>query len=407
MNPIPTTGNTGTANLPAPDSEAAAHSAVLLARIRERIAQAGGWISFADYMALCLYAPALGYYMAGARKLGADGDFITAPELSPLFGQCLAQWLTRSDGVMHPDSDGILEIGAGSGVLAAAMLEELEQQQTLPARYFILELSGDLRQRARDTLAARVPHLLDRVTWLNQLPPQFNGLVLGNEVLDALPCELLRLHQGQAWQRGVVCNAQGLAFNDRPLSLQDGALGQQAAMLLQQLGDVCATQAYVTEVQLQAQGLMRSLGGMLRSGAVLMIDYGFAASEYYHAQRNQGTLMCHYRHRSHDDPFFWPGLQDITCHVDFSAMITAADASGLNCVGFTSQAGFLLHSGLIDLVQRVPVDDQVRYLGMSNVVNRLTSPAEMGELFKVIAFMPAANANVTTMLPGFVHQRQV
>lgn len=405
MNPTPTTGITGTANLPAPDSEAAAHSTVLLAHIHERIAQAGGWISFADYMALCLYAPALGYYMAGARKLGADGDFITAPELSPLFGQCLAQWLMRSDGVMYPDSDGILEIGAGSGVLAAAMLEELEQQQALPARYFILELSAELRQRARDTLAARVPHLLERVIWLNQLPPQFHGLVLGNEVLDALPCELLRLHQGQAWQRGVICTDHGLAFSDRPLSLQDGALGQQAATLLQQLGDACASQAYVTEVQLQAQGLIRSLGAMLHRGAVLMIDYGFAANEYYHAQRNQGTLMCHYRHRSHDDPFFWPGLQDITCHVDFSAMINAAKASGLNCLGFTSQAGFLLHSGLIDLVQRVPVDDQARYLGMSNVVNRLTSPAEMGELFKVIALMPAANA--TTVLPGFVHQRQV
>ncbi len=405
MNPTPTTGNTGTANLPAPDSEAAEHSTVLLAHIRERIAQAGGWISFADYMALCLYAPALGYYMAGARKLGADGDFITAPELSPLFGQCLAQWLMRSDGVMQPDSDGILEIGAGSGVLAAAMLEELEQQQALPARYFILELSAELRQRARDTLAARVPHLLERVTWLNQLPPQFHGLVLGNEVLDALPCELLRLHQGQAWQRGVICTDHGLAFSDRPLSLDDGALGQQAATLLQQLGDACASQAYVTEVQLQAQGLIRSLGAMLHHGAVLMIDYGFAASEYYHAQRNRGTLMCHYRHRSHDDPFFWPGLQDITCHVDFSAMINAAKASGLDCLGFTSQAGFLLHSGLIDLVQRVPVDDQARYLGMSNVVNRLTSPAEMGELFKVIALMPAANA--TTVLPGFVHQRQV
>jgi len=405
LNPTPTTGNTGTANLPAPDSEAAEHSTVLLAHIRERIAQAGGWISFADYMALCLYAPALGYYMAGARKLGADGDFITAPELSPLFGQCLAQWLMRSDGVMQPDSDGILEIGAGSGVLAAAMLEELEQQQALPARYFILELSAELRQRARDTLAARVPHLLERVTWLNQLPPQFHGLVLGNEVLDALPCELLRLHQGQAWQRGVICTDHGLAFRDRPLSLDDGALGQQAATLLQQLGDACASQAYVTEVQLQAQGLIRSLGAMLHHGAVLMIDYGFAASEYYHAQRNRGTLMCHYRHRSHDDPFFWPGLQDITCHVDFSAMINAAKASGLDCLGFTSQAGFLLHSGLIDLVQRVPVDDQARYLGMSNVVNRLTSPAEMGELFKVIALMPAANA--TTALPGFVHQRQV
>ena len=405
MNPTPTTGNTGTANLPAPDSEAAEHSTVLLAHIRERIAQAGGWISFADYMALCLYAPALGYYMAGARKLGADGDFITAPELSPLFGQCLAQWLMRSDGVMQPDSDGILEIGAGSGVLAAAMLEELEQQQALPARYFILELSAELRQRARDTLAARVPHLLERVTWLNQLPPQFHGLVLGNEVLDALPCELLRLHQDQAWQRGVICTDHGLAFRDRPLSLDDGALGQQAATLLQQLGDACASQAYVTEVQLQAQGLIRSLGAMLHHGAVLMIDYGFAASEYYHAQRNRGTLMCHYRHRSHDDPFFWPGLQDITCHVDFSAMIKAAKASGLDCLGFTSQAGFLLHSGLIDLVQRVPVDDQARYLGMSNVVNRLTSPAEMGELFKVIALMPAANA--TTALPGFVHQRQV
>ena len=346
---------------------------MLLAHIREHIAQSGGWISFADYMALCLYAPALGYYMAGARKLGAEGDFITAPELSPLFGQCLAQWLMRSDGVMHPDSDGILEIGAGTGVLAAAMLEELEQQQALPARYFILELSADLRQRARDTLAARVPHLLERVTWLNQLPPQFKGLVLGNEVLDAMPVHLLARVQGQWHERGVVWSpaAQRLVFADRPTTLAPPL-------------PIEGTHDYCTELHAQAEAFMRTVADRLHAGLALFIDYGFPESEYYHPQRHMGTLVCHRAHQTDSDPLVNVGAKDITAHVNFTGIALAAQDAGLPTLGYTSQARFLMNCGLVNWM----ADADLR--GRADALKLITEH-EMGELFKVIALSPAAD----------------
>ena len=377
--------NPASTALPLPDADALAHSRRTVAHIREAIAAQGGWISFASYMELALYAPGLGYYSAGARKLGADGDFVTAPELSPLFGQTLARQVAQ---VLQGGTDGrldaVLEIGAGSGALAATLLEELERLEALPDRYLILELSADLRERSRDRLAAQVPHLLERVAWLNQLPPSFRGVILGNEVLDAMPVHLVHQH-GQLDETGVVASAAdspdaivagAFAFAARPAQ---GALRQVAAAL--SLPD-----DFHGEIDLAAQAFLRSVGACLENGVALFIDYGFPAHEFYHQQRREGTLMCHYRHRAHLDPFLLPGLQDITAHVNFSAIAGAAIEAGLELAGYATQAQFLVNCGITDVMLRISPEDPARYLPLSNAANRLLSPAEMGELFKVIAF---------------------
>jgi SAM-dependent MidA family methyltransferase len=360
--------------LPEASAEAQAHSAQVVSALRAELAAAGGWLSFARFMELALYAPGLGYYSAGARKLGAAGDFVTAPELSPLFGHTLARQV--ADLIEDPASE-VLEIGAGSGALAATLLEELERLDTLPSRYLILELSADLRERSRDTLAARVPHLMERVAWLNRLPPSFTGIAFGNEVLDAMPVHLVETQPGaRIAEIGVALGANGFEWAPRPA---EGALLDEARAL--RLPD-----EYRTEIGLEAQGFMRSLAQVIERGVALFIDYGFSAAEYYHAQRSQGTLMCHYRHRAHDDPFFLPGLQDITSHVDFSAIARAAREGGMQLAGYTTQAQFLVNCGITEQLARVSPTDSARYLPLSNAANRLLSPAEMGELFKVVAF---------------------
>lgn len=360
-------------SLPEPSPEAREHSARVAARIRSEIEAGGGWLSFARYMELALYAPGLGYYMAGARKLGRDGDFVTAPEISDLFGQTLAQQVRQ---VLAPDCAEVLEVGAGSGALAAALLAELDRLGALPDRYLILELSPDLRSRSRDTLAARVPHLLERVAWLNQLPPSFRGCVLGNEVLDAMPVHVI-CRDGEALrEQGVTLAGEGFGWAAR--SLPDALRSQIDAACFPEPG-------YCSEIQFVARGFIRSVGKMLERGVALFIDYGFPRREYYHPQRTRGTLMCHYRHHAHDDPFFLPGLQDITSHIDFTAIAEAGGASGLELLGYSNQAQFLINCGITDLVARTPASDARVYLPLAAQVQRLTSPAEMGELFKVIA----------------------
>ncbi len=359
--------------LPAPGADALAHSERTAQHIRDAIAAEGGWMPFARYMELALYAPGLGYYSAGARKLGAAGDFVTAPEFSALFGHTLARQMRQ---VMSTGLAEILEVGAGSGALAASLLEELERLGALPTRYLILELSADLRERSRDTLAARVPHLLERVAWLNQLPPSFAGVVLGNEVLDAMPVHLVHQHGGHTDELGVEIANGAFCFAPRPAG---EALRQAAAGL-------SLPEDYRSEIGLAAQAFMRNLGACLEKGVALFIDYGFPAREFYHPERREGTLMCHYRHRAHADPFFLPGLQDITAHVDFSAIAAAAAEGELELAGYATQAQFLINCGITDIIARVPAEDAARYLPVSNQANRLLSPAEMGELFKVIAF---------------------
>jgi SAM-dependent MidA family methyltransferase len=357
--------------LPAPGPDAAAHSARVVARIGDEIARAGGWISFARYMELALYAPGLGYYMAGARKLGADGDFVTAPELGPLFGHALAVQVAQGLDAVGGD---VLEIGAGSGALAASVLEALEQADRLPPAYLILELSPELRARSRDTLAARVPHLLERVAWLNVLPPGFTGVVVGNEVLDAMPAHVARTRSGAIDESGVA--GPPFAWDHRPAA---GALAEAVRTL-------ALPDDYTTEIGLAARAFVAAVAEMLDRGLALFVDYGFPRAEYYHPQRREGTLMCHYRHRAHADPFFLPGLQDITAHVDFTAMAEAAHGAGADVLGYATQARFLVNCGLTDLMQRVPAGDARAYLPLAAAANRLTSPAEMGELFKAFAF---------------------
>ena len=365
--------------LPEPSPEALAHSEAVHRLIAGEIGAADGWISFARFMELALYAPGLGYYSAGLDKFGAGGDFVTAPEMSALFGQSIANQAAQ---VLRLTGGDILEIGAGSGKLALDLMLELERLGQLPQRYCILELSADLRQRQQARIKHDAPHLLPRFTWLDTLPQRFNGLVLGNEVLDAMPAHLVTWRAGQMFERGVTIEEGRFVWCERPLT--GGELLRQA-QALPPAGFVSGAAAYTSEINLAAQGFMRSLGQMLEQGLILMLDYGFGASEYYHPQRGAGTLMCHYRHQAHDDPFFLPGLQDLTAHVDFSAIAQAATEAGLVLSGYASQANFLINCGLTELLSRTSPEDPGTYLPLVAQVQKLMSPAEMGELFKAIA----------------------
>ena len=361
--------NTNT--LPPPDANALAISTTLLLQIRAAIAAAGGWLPFERYMHLALYAPGLGYYSAGSHKLGAGGDFTTAPEQSTLFGQTVAQQLVE---LIHSGLDTIIELGAGSGALAHSVLLELAQCNALPDRYAILEVSPDLRARQHTRLQTQLPPaLFARIDWLDTLPSQCSAAVIANEVLDAIPSHRVRLHQGQYLEQGVVSQDQALAWDYRPAT---GALLAAA----QALG---LDEGYETEINLAAQALIADLGTRLNRGVILCIDYGFPAHEYYHPQRNQGTLMCHYRHHAHTDALLWPGLQDITTHVNFSAIAKASPL--LTLCGYTQQAQFLINCGITDLLSATDPRNTQRYLPLATQAQTLLSPAEMGELFKVIA----------------------
>jgi len=344
------------AALPLPDSGALAVSRTLLERIGAELARSGNWISFARYMELALYEPGLGYYAAGARKFGAAGDFVTAPELTPLFGRTLARQLKE---ILQP-GEAILEFGAGSGALAASVLQEI----SVP--YFILETSPDLQQRQSQ--------ILKNVQWLNRLPQHFRGVMIANEVVDAMPVHALAWTREGVLERGVCVNEGQLAWSDRPYldSIDvDVALPPSGR--------------YESELGLAARAWMRTLAACLERGAILVIDYGFPAREYFHPQRSTGTLACHYRHHVHHDPFYLPGLQDITTHVDFSALAQAAAENGLEALGYASQAQFLVNCGITELLAAQNPEDAKRYLPAASAVQKLLSPSEMGELFKVLA----------------------
>ncbi|MFY9260466.1 MAG: SAM-dependent methyltransferase [Gallionella sp.] len=369
--------------LPLPEPAAAEHSARLTALIQQEIAALCGWISFARFMALALYAPALGYYTAGSHKLGAAGDFITAPELSHLFGQTLARQMVQ---IMAGSAPFVLELGAGSGKLAADMLAELDALGSLPERYYILEVSADLRARQQERLQ---PRWADRVVWLDSLPDSFSGAIVANEVLDALPVHLVEWRENGVQERGVAMDEMGFIWQTRDIADPDLLAAAQA---------IAAPAPYLSEICLAARGLIHSLATRLQQGAMLWIDYGFGAREYYHSQRNSGTLMCHYRHYAHDDPFFLPGLQDLTAHVNFTDIAECGIDAGLELLGYTNQAFFLINAGITDLLKNTSPDDVRAYAPLSAQLQKLTSPAEMGELFKVIAL----GKNLTQPLMGFV-----
>lgn len=371
--------------LPKPSAEALQQSNALTALIRAAIENSGNWIPFSAYMRLALYSPGLGYYSGGAAKFGSD--FYTAPEISPLFGQALAHHAAE---VLAAAPGDILELGAGSGKLARDILLELEKLDSLPGHYFILEVSADLRQRQQQALSER-PDLLQRVRWLDSLPALFEGLIVANEVLDALPVEIVRVEENAFFQRGVAWVDGKFAWEDRPLG--EGKLLDEAIRL-----DLPA--GYVSEINLEAEALVCTLSEMLKKGELLLIDYGFGSKEYYHSQRSGGTLMCHYRQHVHDDPFFLPGLQDITAHVDFSAVAENGIDSGLAFSGYTTQAHFLINCGILQLLAQTSPEDTVRYLQQSAAMQKLLSPAEMGELFKVISFTREMNETSEAFATG-------
>jgi len=324
----------------------------VLERIRAEIAAAGGWISFARYMELALHAPGLGYYARDARQFGAEGDFVTAPELGSLFGRTLARQLRELDGP-------ILELGAGSGALAETLLKEVERE------YLILETSAALRTRQAGRLGARVK-------FLDRLPEHFRGVIIANEVVDAIPAHAVAWRAGGIMERGVTSD---LTWAERPAR---GELLDIARAL-----DVPVP--YESEINLAASGWMRSLAASLEQGAIFIIDYGFPRGEYYHPQRSMGTLMCHTRHRAHGDPFLHPGEQDITAHVDFSALAAAARESGLEVLGYATQAQFLVNCGITEVLSEANAENALHYAPIAAEAQQLLSPAEMGELFKVLA----------------------
>lgn len=389
-------------SLPACSEIALAHSQKLQAIIRDEIDFAGGWISFARYMELALYQPGFGYYNGGAAKLGSGGDFVTAPEISALFGRALAKQVLQvlTQVSKQTGSADILEFGAGSGKLALDVLQELEQMDSLPLRYCILEVSAELRERQQVLLSEQIPNLMPRVTWLDRLPDHFSGVILVNEVLDAMPVHLVEWRDNALFERGVVWNEKEqestFAWDDRPL--ENETLKTIADKLAAHINpDHDPALSYISEINLAARYFIRSLSKILRQGAAIVIDYGFGSHEYYHPQRSQGTLMCHYRHYAHSDPFYLPGLQDITSHVDFSTLAEAAKETNLQQLGYTTQAHFLLNCGITEILARTPAEDVQNYLPLANQLQKLVSPAEMGELFKVIAF----GKNTTKPLIGF------
>lgn len=380
--------------LPLPNLSEQKYSDTLKTMLHDRIFRSGGWISFADYMEIVLYTPEAGYYSGGAAKFGAVGDFVTAPEISPLFGQTLARQVALVLQSMNHGS--ILEFGAGSGKLAVELLLALEALGSLPQCYNILDLSADLQQRQRTIIEQRIPHLASRVNWLSALPEQFNGLMLANEVLDAMPVHLVIWQSGSIMERGVIWENNKLAWQDKPLT--EGELFDIARQLPPSNLSFSAL-PYMSEISLANRSFIRTLASVLQQGIILLVDYGFGQHEYYHAQRHQGTLMCHYRHHAHDDPFFLPGLQDITSHIDFSAIAQTATDSGLQLAGYTTQAHFLINCGITDLLTHIPADQLNNYLPLANQVQQLVSPAEMGELFKVMAL--SKNIDSDTVAHGF------
>jgi SAM-dependent MidA family methyltransferase len=371
------------AALPEPGPDALAASRALAARIRDAIDAAGGAIDFSRYMERALYEPGLGYYTGGARKFGAAGDFTTAPELTPLFGHTLARTLAP---VLRPPGRELLELGAGTGRLACDLLDALQELDALPAHYTILELSGELRVRQREAIAARHPALLARIRWLDALPASVHGAIVANEVLDVVPVHLVHWTPDGPLERCVAAAPPAgdgvppaaFAWVDRPI--EDAGL--RAAV--SRLPVPADAPGYLSEVAPAAAALAASLVERLASGIALFIDYGFGRAEFYHPQRRQGTLMCHYRQHAHTDPFFLPGLQDITAHVDFTAVAEAAIGAGGRLAGYTTQAHFLLDAGIAGLLGRTPADQPGRYLPQAAAAQRLLSPAEMGELFKVM-----------------------
>lgn len=365
--------------LPAPDEDARAHSERVEAHIRQAIADAGGALPFNDYMAAALYAPGLGYYSAGQARFGRGGDYITAPLVSELFARTLAREIARIlDGLGGGE---ILEVGAGTGHMAADVLTELDRLDRLPERYRILEVSASLRAEQAETLAERAGGLSEQVAWLDGLPDEpINGVILANEVMDALPVKRFRMDGEQV--REIVVTDEGALRLD--LAAPDEGLADAVEAIQSEIGRSLGS-GYTSEWSPSLAPWLGSLSDGLARGVALLVDYGFPRPEYYHPQRGAGTLVCHYRHHAHDDALRWPGLQDISAFVDFSLAAQAAEQSGLAIAGYNTQAHFLMGAGLPQLLDEVAASDSTRAVELTQQSKQLMLPGEMGERFKVLA----------------------
>jgi SAM-dependent MidA family methyltransferase len=382
------------ATLPQPDTAAAAHSARVVEHVRAEIAAAGGFISLARYIELALYAPSLGYYVAGARKFGPDGDYVTGPELSPLYGAALAHQLAAVHAATGTRE--MLEFGAGSGALAAAVIAELVRRDARPTHYRILERSPDLRARQQRAVAAVAAESGVHVEWLDRLPARIDGVVVMNEVLDAVAPHVVARRDGAWRERGVVLNDGALALDERPLA--DERL--RALAVRRFPADV----DYASEINPAAEALVAGVARRIGDGALLVIDYGFPQREYYHPQRDTGTLVGHYRHPVHADPLLWPGLGDLTAHVDFTAIARAAGLAGMSVAGFSTQASLLLGCGILDLLRDVGPAESLAYMRAASAVQTLVSPAEMGELFKALLLGRGAHPVPSLALTDMTHR---
>ena len=377
--------------LPEPSPDEIAHSERLAALIREEIADASGVLDFARYMELALYTPGLGYYSAGATKFGAAGDFVTAPELGPVFARCLARALAPT---LRETGGDVLELGPGSGVLAAELLLELERLGALPARYRLLERSADLRERQRATLLERCPHLYNLAQWLDVPPPEpWQGVLVANEVIDALPVRLFTLRDEGCFARTVATDTNR-RFTWREIPA-DAAL---ASAVTQTLGAHLRKlpRPYLSEICVQLPAWLAEVTLSLERGEAWFIDYGYDRASYYTPARREGTLRCHYRHRAHNDPLILPGLQDITAWVDFDTLIEAATNAGFDCVGNVAQSRFLIEHGLDEVFATAhdhAVGESARYR-LAQEVKRLTLPGQMGEAFRVICLRRGVGKSV-------------
>ena len=366
--------------LPVPDQDALIQSEKLIERIKQALRKQGGVISFDEYMNMVLYESGLGYYSAGSRKFGSEGDFVTAPELSPIFSQCLANQCAE---ILNELGSGtILELGAGTGAMARDILLELEKQNSLPDNYLILEVSADLKQRQQDELKETIPHLLERVVWLDALPKEgISGVILANEVLDALPVKRFKKLATGFKEMKVGLGVDQFVWVES--DAEDKLLNS-----LKRIEDDLSTsfpENYISEIKTQLEQWLNGLEEVLNKGVMLFIDYGYSAAEYYHPERMDGSLLCHYRHRVHADPFYYPGLQDITSSANFTAIAECADSIGLHVSGYTNQTYFLFGCGLEDLLADMNQLEIKAQTKIAQQVRVLTMPEEMGERFKVMA----------------------
>jgi SAM-dependent MidA family methyltransferase len=382
-------------SLPEPDEAARIRSRDLCSCISAACEQQGGSIAFSAFMHMALYQPGLGYYSGGLQKFGEAGDFITAPEVSPLFSRCIARQAAQVFNELAQAD--MLEFGAGSGVMAADILLELERLRALPGHYFIVELSRELRERQKQAIIDRAPHLAEKVLWLDALPEQpVQGVVVANEVLDAMPVECFRIADGAVEQLRIVTRDGHLKAD---YAQADEAMVEQVRTIEQRRGKAF-DDGYCSEFNPAIKAWLASIYAIVDKGLVLLIDYGYPVQEYYLDERDSGTLVCHYQHRAHADPLWYPGLQDITAFVDFSAVAHAAVDAGFEVSGYTSQAMFLLGCGLGELHQAVASDDPGQQLLLAQQIKTLTLPSEMGERFKAMAL----SKNVDLSLIGFAMQ---